>query len=348
MTYRKLFISVFLVLSVLIISPSILHADVTEDASFLPESKWVTTISDSKTSYHSIRLDKSGIIELHSNNHLTFALYNKNHKYIAGSAGTLQESNHYTAVLAVQSGTYYLQTIQKDSLPYRLRYSYRLSNPTLQNNRNFTIYPANTRQVLYYRYTPKKDGYLTLSALSNFNGKITLCNQKKQALIKSSPIYHASISHSKVVYGIQKGKTYYIRLTVNAKTIHSGFSKLRFSYTTIKNKSGNSKKKATKIRLQQKYSATLALRKNCEDWYQFYLSSPATLSLDLKASSNQGIAFQVYGPDGKKQFSSAKILNGTEKTCSLYSDEVLAPGTYYLKVSPAKQRSCGYYQFTFH
>lgn len=209
---------------------------------------------------------------------------------------------------------------------------------------------------IYYKYTAKKDGYISLqteSASEKERYKITLCDKKKKALSK------AVVTETKVVkeangkklynkvFAVQKG-TYYLKV-VPSYTVKEGITSGNFSFeykfTGVTDSSKTTKAKAKSIKLGKTVNGLITCTEQKADWYKFNITKAkkATITLNKYFSSGD-VKIEIYNSKGKKVAvkTATKKVNYS-KQAVITSKSSLAKGTYYIKLTQSNKQASGYY-----
>lgn len=187
-------------------------------------------------------------------------------------------------------------------------------------------------QTNYFKIVPSSTGYLTVNNEGNAGYyDVSLYNSSKKALSGKTWMSY------KPVYGVTKGKTYYIRIdsTSNSKDAYS------FSTTNkkISEKSGKSKSKAVNVKKNKTIKGTIQAGSSQADWYKLKVTSNKKITINTTINTNDKIKIVVY--KGGKQMYSRVAPNNTK--LKIYSLGKVSKGTYYVKVQRANKNSSGYY-----
>lgn len=185
-------------------------------------------------------------------------------------------------------------------------------------------------QTTYFKFKATKTGYITMQADQSV-GSVTLLNSKKKALSGATMLRY------KPIYGVQKGKTYYIKVKSYANT--NGGYVFKFTNNAIKEKSGKSKAKAVTIKRKATKKGTIQAGSGQADWYKFKKSNKKNSTITVKGRTNDKFTIEIH--QGGKRIA--------KKTFS-YSDEKRSwvminypKGTYYIKIVRGNKKSSGWY-----
>lgn len=145
------------------------------------------------------------------------------------------------------------------------------------------------------------------------------------------------------VYGVQKGKTYYLRVipilgtTITAK------------YTKVSTKGGSKKSKAKTIKKGKAVKGVITAGSKASQWYKFKVTKNQYLKISYAAKTNYAIKMAVYQGNRfldyvSPNYSSSKtnyayIVNSRTKK----KMKVQAGTTYYVQVSRYNANSSGFY-----
>ena len=204
--------------------------------------------------------------------------------------------------------------------------------------------------TIYYKISAKKAGsiYVDLSYEEKKYGnpKVTLCNAKKKAI--SNVTTNDSTTENRSFFSVKKGQ-YYIKVSDVL-----GEYQLQYTHNVVKEKSGNTKKKAKPIKLgnaETKGMVMLQEKEQSYDWYKFNLKEPSKLRFEFSGSTttNSKICLEVIPPEKDKEgkpieFREKPIicLEGVDKTVCAKSD-VWPAGTWYIKINKASSKGSGEY-----
>ena len=155
----------------------------------------------------------------------------------------------------------------------------------------------------YYKFKAPKTGTVTLAWKSGDGGRIGLCNSKKKLIsIGQSKISYQKYKYNdnfnpasnQVTYGIKKGITYYF--------VWEGYEvTAKLSVTAVKDKSGNTMKKAKAMSLGKSYKGLIIAGEKAskKDWYKITLKKGEySLCAFNKTAANAGFIVKVYDKDG--------------------------------------------------
>lgn len=252
--------------------------------------------------------------------------------------------------------TYYVGA--KSRLPYQGEFEVNLATActyadgadrTLSNKKNVIVGVNKSGQTNRFKIKAKETGYITVN-FKSFNGKVTLQDSKKKSIsnalsINSNSTY-AGAAAKRAVFGVEKGKTYYIK-------VEAGMSKnayqIGYKETKVSDKSGAKKEKALSMKSKKKYTGLAIAGKSTTDWYKFKLTKKQVVNWECYMDGCDNMTITICNSKGKK-ISSQKIYrsSGFGKTLKIYSTVngkkgKWTKGTYYIKITTSSKKSSGYY-----
>jgi hypothetical protein len=241
-----------------------------------------------------------------------------------------------------QKGTYYLKFESKyeesDSTVAITPYSFSSEDKTLKNKEWIGSHPFTYDSEISHKITVNSPGYIAVegAAFSDYGSiSVTLCNSSKKLSAQESLSSYNSYT---TFFAVKKG-TYYIK----AKS--SDDYKLRYTFTAVKENSGQSKTKATTIGKGKTVKGLIQSQDsvNKVDWFKIKLTKNQKLNFSASAKSCDSIKFEIVPA------SSRVILFGSsfrlyDSNGDKYSTKDSLPaGTYYIKVTKTDSNASGYY-----
>ena len=208
-----------------------------------------------------------------------------------------------------------------------------------------------TSDYAWIKFKPAATGYVTFSAanasaLDNYtNGSWTLFDANKKQ-ISSQDKFDTSYDQAYMktnVYGVQKGKTYYLRvLPILGTTITA-------KYTKVSTKGGAKKSKAKTIKKGKAVKGVITAGSKASQWYKFKVTKNQYIKISYAAKTNYAIKMTVY--QGNRNIGSVNPSYVSSKTTSQYvvnaktkkKMKVQAGTTYYVQVSRYNANSSGFY-----
>ena len=217
-------------------------------------------------------------------------------------------------------------------------------NHTMKAGTTYNIKNADYSTTVYHKITVNSPGFITLTGWEKYptssskNGMyIRLYNSKKMALEGKNVSALVKNGNYTGYYAVKKG-TYYVQ-TKACKNY-----RLKYTFTKVTDKSGNSKAKALGIKRNTKYKGLLLAGESGKtaDWYKFTLSKEQYISLAVGVKANNSIRFQIYPGNSANAFTNGYAYGARGNTKMAGR---LKAGTYYVKVSRQgnKKGTNGYY-----
>lgn len=210
----------------------------------------------------------------------------------------------------------------------------------------------------WLKFKPGSDGYLsvTISAPQNAaghaTGYIALFDEAKRTALSSKSIFYNSERGKssvwrKFIFGMQKGKTYYLRIRgENAVTIERKFTKTKDSSGAMQAAAKALKKNKAKIGL-------IPAGTSQADWYKVTISKKQKIRFyyTVKASGTAA-SFRISIYSGKKRLASRNVYctSGEQKYTLCWQNKTtkkttgMDAGTYHVKIERANATSSGYYK----
>ncbi|MBQ9942379.1 MAG: hypothetical protein IJP03_05175 [Christensenellaceae bacterium] len=252
----------------------------------------------------------------------------------------LCEDNNYRTSYALSAGTYYILAKGADyGDAYELKFK-TAAFTKLAENKLTKFYQATPDLNMYFRIVANDTGYIRISG-KKLNGYVTLCDADRKPLSSKDRINSASeyIYENSVVYGVTKGKTYYIRVNSNQPMAY-----IKWANGAISDKSGSSKAKAKAMSSKTTYKGYIAAGSKTQDWYKFTLSSPKYWRLQMKGATNDTLRIRLYTASGTL-FHTDYFRSSHEYGSGyfIYTTSKLPKGTYYVCISRDNSKSSGYY-----
>ena len=295
----------------------------------MTEDTWSYAYSYGEKTYFKFTLSKTRIVTIYSGSYdVSVTLTNSKKKALQDYSTYLDKDNNYRTSYTLNKGTYYICTTGNYDV-YKLKYK-TSAIPTLTASEYKKFYQANGELNMYVKFKATASGYVTIKG-KNFSGYVTLCNENREAI--SSKVYMYSKDGDTAVFGVTKGKTYYLRLNNN-----NDYGSIRFTNTKITDNSGSKKSKAKSMKIGDTYKGYIAAGSETKDWYKFNLSSSKYFSLDIDGAVCDAFKVTIYDKDGKEL-----------RTLTYYGDKAQiytynkVKGTFYVRVSRANKKSSGYY-----
>lgn len=234
-----------------------------------------------------------------------------------------------------QAGTYYIGLYSSDgnTVPNLNWVFYDGSDRAISNNVAIAVGQRDA-QTNYFSFRAPYTGYLKVQGdATASNHKVILCDASKRPVSGTSYLGNAPI------YGVAKGKTYYIR--VDARFNSNGAYALQATNSKISEKSGKTKKKAVTIKKKKTKKGIIESGKNNKkaDWYKFKLTGKKRVRIDVTAGSSESLKIIIY--KGGRKISTTTVrgnVSGPIKSIGKWPK-----GTYYIKVQRGTSTASGYY-----
>lgn len=308
----------------------------------LSSGKWIGQAQGNYNSYrfYKINMKEAGHIKIEATASQSVALCNSK-KSVLYDAAYVKGSKNEKLSYYLNKGTYYLRTYGNTSSVSSLRYTaYKLgSSPYVLKNKKTLKVDTAYGAYQYLKYKATATGYISVSTGVNDSLYVTLCNSSRKALTTDQWVYGAGNSSSNHrVYGVKKGQTYYVRIKSSDNPVS-----VKVTQTTVKEKSGSSKKKAVSVKAKKTVKGTIQAGSSAADWYKFKLTKAKKVTMNVKGSSNDTLKFTVYASSGREVGSASIYGNNVSKVLSSYGK--MSKGTYYVKVQRSTKTASGYYSF---
>ena len=208
-----------------------------------------------------------------------------------------------------------------------------------------------TREYAWIRFKPAATGYVTFSAsnastLDNYtDGSWALFDADKKQL-STNDKFDTSYDESYMktnVYGVQKGKTYYLRVVPILGTT------ITAKYTKVSTKAGAKKSKAKTMKQGKTIKGVIPAGSKAAQWYKFKVTKNQYLKISYSAKTNYAIKMTVY--QGSRELGTLMPYYKSSKTASTFvvnqrtkkKMKVAAGSTYYIKVARYNAGSSGFY-----
>ena len=166
---------------------------------------------------------------------------------------------------------------------------------------------SNADSGAMFKIVPTKSGYIDVylkaMGLSTTTGKVTLLNSSKKA-VSSALSFNDSSKTGYVVFGVKKGRTYYLKVNGCKGTSDEAYAyEITYKATTGKIRSNTKKSKA--VTLKRKASATkttiAAPGKSSKDWYKFKVTKKRVTKVRVDATNVKSGSMKITVYCGKKK-----------------------------------------------
>lgn len=193
----------------------------------------------------------------------------------------------------------------------------------------------------YYKFKATATGYVTFEIFKDADYiydttvGVALLNSNKKALSVKTNL---SSYNAKVAYGVQKGKTYYFKVTDA-----DGMVALRYKMKKVSEKSGSTLKKAPTLKASKTVSGTIIAGSSVADCYKIKVTKSKVLKFKVSGNSNGRLMLTLYKSNGKKWAASTVMVNGVGDKDTLTTNKKVTKGTYYIRVHREGSKSSGHY-----
>lgn len=291
--------------------------------------------------YKQITVPAKGIIIMYaqytssiSNSYLIFGLADANFTKTIAAGMTYAGSQYsYYMMEVTQPGTYTLAV--QATAPGQatgLRACYIRGGDRAVSDGTIIV-GQKSKRTDYYSYKAPYTGYVAM-ATSLYGSTIALCNAAKTQLSGTTSMN----GKNDVVYGIEKGKTYYIKVWLPDND--QGIYAFALKSGKISEKSGKKKSKAVTIKKAKTKKGTIQPGSSQADWYKFKLTGKKSVKFYFSGRSNDGLKITIY-KGGKKI--GTQSLSSSSSSVTFRSGGKWTKGTYYMKVQRATKYSSGWY-----
>lgn len=293
--------------------------------------------------------------------------------YFVDASGTLYAGDftHAAGVYAEKGTTYYLYMETPAYNEGYLTIGARAKMYSFANNRTIPEFSKSTDYLwvsgisapveqdgqIIYPYTDvylkvkaSKTGVMTVNlkelGYSNSTGSVTLYDANKKRLSDYQITYNSSKTASKVYFGVNKGKTYYLRIqNCYGKQEYGYRYGVRYSITSATDRNIKTTKTAKKLSKGTTYSTLFsATNKSGSDYYKLYVSKTKTTKFTVDTTKIRSGKVYVRVYKNGKQVGATKTINpSTTKTTFTIkygsSSGKASKGTYYIKVTKSTKGS---------
>lgn|GEM_PF-3247396 len=238
----------------------------------------------------------------------------------------------------------------KGSVQFRA-YVYAGYDRTLPVSSNWMLSPGwsplkSQASTIRYKIKPSKTGYINVYlkefGKSYTNGYVTLLNSNKKVISDELNYWQSDSSSDKVVFGVKKGVTYYLKVT-NCGGVLANHYCYGIKYSIKGGKVGkSSKSKATKLKRKGSYKAKILLadNKSGNQWFKFKVTKKRKTQINIDATNIESGEVTAVFYRGKEKISTWTVWNGQVNPFS--SVGKLPKGTYYVKITKSKKASGQY------
>lgn len=267
-------------------------------------------------------------------------------------SGDLYKENSITLK---ESGTYYLKyELSRPSDTEALDFVIGLA---LYSNENKDLtkdpilsYQDRDLSDITYKIKVDSTGYITVQFAAfddeyGYSSKFQLLNKDKKAVSKEANLSAKKNDKGKYndieqYYAVTKG-TYYLKVNTN-----KGLYGIKYKFTSVKDKAGSSKSKATALKLggsAVKGICAVTDKTSKGDWYKFTLAKSKSIKITINSKSDGNLKVEIMDSSGKPILYGIRTLYEKEYELELKSSGKWNKGTYYIKVTKPDKKSSGYY-----
>ena len=287
-----------------------------------------------------IFVEQDGYLTLtvNSGSEVSFLFCDSNKAALFSNTDCLNDLNGRKITYAVSRGSYYLKQISAkgDHVKLSASFSYGMA---LKKGKSTTVYSRNCGQYFYLKVVPDVTGTLTVSVSPSKFGNLTLCDGKKKALSSVQQLDFGN--DKKFIYGVQKKKTYYLRLeSKDAVT-------LKYAAKAYKDTGATDRSKGTVLSQSKLYKGLIYAGRSTESWYRFKTKKSQIISLDMKGFSYEGIQVNVYDKN-YNELMDYTIYTDINGTASINTGVAYPADLYYICVKRVDPLSSGWYSLKWY
>lgn len=208
---------------------------------------------------------------------------------------------------------------------------------------------SNAASTVLYKITPAKSGYIDV-VLSNGGatyGKVTLLNSSKRA-VSSTLSYNSKSKTGYVVFGVKKGKTYYLKVTGCTGLYSNQYMyAILYKATAGKIRANTKRSKSIKLKRKAKYTVTTApaKTKGGKDWYKFKVTKKRKTQVRIDATNVKSGTMKVTCSAGKKKIATKTVVKGKVNTFTITHSTTYGKanrGTYYIVIQKSAKMNGQY------
>lgn len=191
-----------------------------------------------------------------------------------------------------------------------------------------------------FKFTAKKSGYINIDFFNSNDDDptVSLLDQNKKRISGEYTDYLDGDTY----FGVQKGKTYYLRLFPRGLPEYGPY-RIWTQAHEVKEKSGASRKKAVLVKKNKTVKGYILPGKKTSDWYKIKVTKKKNVKFTVKNMFSDQCYFDIYNKKGKKLKTKQKVMTSDTDVLSKTRTVRLAKGTYYIKVyNKTKGDSGGY------
>ena len=198
-----------------------------------------------------------------------------------------------------------------------------------------------------FRIKPSRSGCVQVDlkeyGYNTSGGYVTLLN-KNGKKVSDKLWYYSDSDSSYVVFGVKKGKTYYLKVSGCSGTYDNCYAygiKYKTKKATLRSKI-TKKSKAKKLTRKAKYISTVMLANNSSgnQWYKFKVTKKRKTVIKVNATRVKSGTTKIYVYCGSKKIGEDQVYNGKINTYTITNSTTYGKakkGTYYIKIHKNKK-----------
>lgn len=287
-----------------------------------------------------IFVEEKGYLTLtvNSGSEVSYMFCDSNKSAIFTNRDCLNDISGRKITYAVDRGSYYLSQISSKGNNVKLSATFS-TGYKLSKDKKTTVYSRNCGQYFYLKVIPDVTGVLNIYSTPSSSGNITLCDSKKEPVSSTQKLEYGV--DKTFTFGIQKKKTYYIRIESQ--------DALSIKYTTkaYKDTGATSRSNGTLLKQGKTYKGLIYAGRSSESWYRFKTKQSQIISLDMKGFSYDGINIAMYDKN-YNEIMNYTVFTDINGTASLNTGGAYPEGMYYICVKRADSLANGWYSLKWH
>ena len=207
-----------------------------------------------------------------------------------------------------------------------------------------------SKEYWNFTYKAPADGYIqvTPNGYDKENLPVFATQIFRNGKSLSSKDEYGYIANAYRTYGVEKGKTYVIRVKPTTSLYWTYSYRFLVKFKAVKAYNNQSKKKARTIKAKKLMKGTIPAGSSKANWYKFNVKKNKTIKVTLKGKTNGQLNVLLMHKVGKKTKKYTKTIYHSDRTTLQVSADpwigTKTKGTWYIRVRGANSRSSGYYQ----
>lgn len=221
---------------------------------------------------------------------------------------------------------------------------YPAMDRTVELGKTYVFGSSYDKKYQDFKFTAVKSGYVSVDYTPSIEVETTfsLLDQNKKR-ISNQYGRLADIGYPyPLTFGVQKGKTYYLRIL--AGETQDRPHRIRLTNSEVKEKSGVSRKKAVSVKRNKTVKGYILPGKKTGDWYKVKVTKTRKVKFFVRNRFSDQCYFDIYNKRGKKLKTTQKISKSDGGVRSKTKYTRLTKGTYYIKVYNKTKGDSGYYE----